>query len=70
MEINSQYIFCEQAYQQSESVEKRRTEKTSTIKKFVLRIFKREHQTYPSYNDQTHIQEYVGVLLFRKEYSS
>ena len=40
-EINSQHIFCEQAYQQSESVEKRKTEKTSSIKKLLLKIFKR-----------------------------
>ena len=41
VEINSQHIFCEQADQQSESVEKRKNEKTSSIKKFLLKIFKR-----------------------------
>ena len=41
VEINSQHIFCEQAYQQSENVEKPKTEKTSSIKKLLLKIFKR-----------------------------
>jgi polyphosphate kinase len=41
VEINSQHIFCEQAHQQLESVEKRKNEKTSSIKKFLLKIFKR-----------------------------
>jgi len=40
-EINSQHIFCEQAYKQSESVEKQKNEKTSSIKKFLLKLFKR-----------------------------
>jgi len=41
VEIKSQHVFCEQAYQQSKNVEKPKAVKTSSIKTLLLKIFKR-----------------------------